>query len=50
MEVSAHKDTFARDHLPPLEEWPELLLEGKRFLCTECGKCCQGSGEHSEWG
>ena len=28
MEVSAHKDTFARDHLPPLEEWPELLLEG----------------------
>lgn len=27
MEVSAHIDTFARDHLPPLEEWPELLLE-----------------------
>jgi Fe-S-cluster containining protein len=23
----------------------ELLLEGKRFTCTECGKCCQGSGE-----
>lgn len=23
----------------------ELLLDGKRFVCTECGKCCQGSGE-----
>ncbi|EFN51314.1 hypothetical protein CHLNCDRAFT_141281 [Chlorella variabilis] len=23
----------------------EVLLEGKRFVCTECGKCCQGSGE-----
>jgi 2-aminobenzoate-CoA ligase len=28
MEKSAHIDTFARDHLPPLEQWPELLLEG----------------------
>ncbi len=28
MEASAHTDTFARDHLPPLSEWPELLLEG----------------------
>lgn len=28
MEPSAHVDTFARDNLPPLEEWPELLLEG----------------------
>src|SRR5690606_37067795 len=26
METSAHTDTFARDHLPPAEEWPELLL------------------------
>ena len=24
---SAHIDTFARDHLPPHEEWPELLFE-----------------------
>lgn len=28
MEASAHIDTFARDNLPPLEQWPDLLLEG----------------------
>ncbi|UHL62809.1 AMP-binding protein [Paralcaligenes sp. KSB-10] len=28
MEVSAYQDTFARDHLPPLDQWPELLLDG----------------------
>lgn len=26
MEPSAHRDTFARDSLPPLEQWPELML------------------------
>jgi 2-aminobenzoate-CoA ligase len=26
MEASAHRDTFARDHLPPRELWPDLLL------------------------
>ncbi|ARP83743.1 2-aminobenzoate-CoA ligase [Bordetella genomosp. 8] len=26
--ATAHVDTFARDNLPPPEEWPELLLEG----------------------
>jgi len=25
---SAHVDTFARDNLPPREQWPEFLLEG----------------------
>jgi Fe-S-cluster containining protein len=31
---------------PPPPPTPfELLLEGKRFTCTECGKCCTGSGE-----
>lgn len=25
---SAHSDTFSRDNLPPLEEWPDLNLEG----------------------
>lgn len=24
---SAHVDTFTRDHLPPADEWPELLFE-----------------------
>lgn len=41
MEASAHIDTFARDHLPPPREWPELLLDGNpdvaypaRFNCA----------------
>ena len=25
--MSAHVDTFARDHLPPRDQWPELLFE-----------------------
>ncbi|MEP9371253.1 AMP-binding protein [Mesorhizobium sp. KR1-2] len=25
---SAHTDTFTRDNLPPMEEWPNLLLDG----------------------
>ncbi len=28
MEISAHIDTFARDHLPPMSEWPEMLIDG----------------------
>jgi len=28
MERSAHLDTYARDHLPPADEWPEFLLDG----------------------
>src|SRR3954471_2548403 len=24
---SAHQDTFCRDHLPPAEQWPELIFE-----------------------
>ena len=27
MSRSAHVDTFARDPLPPHEQWPELLFE-----------------------
>jgi 2-aminobenzoate-CoA ligase len=26
--ATGHVDTFARDHLPPLDQWPELLLDG----------------------
>ena len=25
---SAHVDTFARDNLPPADQWPEILMEG----------------------
>ncbi|HRK25289.1 MAG TPA: AMP-binding protein [Beijerinckiaceae bacterium] len=28
---SAHRDTFARDHLPPAAEWPDLLLDRPEF-------------------
>lgn len=28
LSASAHLDTFARDNLPPLEQWPEFNLEG----------------------
>ncbi len=33
METSAHKDTFARDHLPPPDQWPDLVfdLPGLRY-------------------
>ena len=24
---SAHVDTFARDHLPPRDQWPEFLFD-----------------------
>jgi len=27
MAYTAHMDTFARDHLPPASQWPELLFE-----------------------
>lgn len=27
MTLTAHIDTFARDHLPPTEQWPEFLFE-----------------------
>ena len=28
---TGHVDTFSRDNLPPLEEWPELPLEGFQY-------------------
>ena len=28
---TAHVDTFARDNLPPFEEWPEILLDGFEY-------------------
>lgn len=40
MEPSAHVDTFARDNLPPQDQWPVLLLDhpdvsySKRFNCA----------------
>ncbi|HEV3104890.1 MAG TPA: AMP-binding protein [Trinickia sp.] len=40
METSAHVDTFARDNLPPQDQWPALLLDNPdvhypaRFNCA----------------
>ena len=27
MNTTAHVDTFVRDHLPPVSQWPEFLFE-----------------------
>lgn len=31
LSTSAHTDTFARDNLPAVESWPELLLDGFNY-------------------
>jgi 2-aminobenzoate-CoA ligase len=28
---SGHRDSFARDNLPPMEEWPEIRLQGFEY-------------------
>jgi 2-aminobenzoate-CoA ligase len=32
---SAHVDTFARDNLPPFDQWPDLILERPEFQYAE---------------
>src|SRR3954464_3115389 len=32
---SAHVDTFARDNLPPFDQWPDLLLDRPEFQYPE---------------
>ena len=32
---SAHVDTFARDHLPPFDQWPDLILQRPEFQYPE---------------
>ena len=32
---TAHVDTFTRDHLPPLDQWPDLLLDRPEFQYPE---------------
>ena len=31
LSASSHVDTFCRDHLPPRDQWPELLLDEVRY-------------------
>lgn len=39
MHQSAHVDTFARDNLPPLEEWPELIFDLPQLRYPERLNC-----------
>ncbi len=39
MANSAHIDTFARDHLPPLEQWPEFIFELPELQFSEALNC-----------
>ena len=32
---SCHQDTFARDHLPPADQWPDLILDRPEFQYPE---------------
>ena len=32
---TAHVDTFTRDHLPPFDQWPDLLLHRPEFQYPE---------------
>jgi len=39
MPPSAHADTFARDHLPPQDQWPEFLFDGPGLQFPEQLNC-----------
>lgn len=39
MSTTAHLDTFARDHLPPREQWPEFLFELPELAYPERLNC-----------
>ena len=52
--ATAHIDTFARDNLPPVETWPELLLDGFNYpsrlnVATELtdAMVVKGFGDHT---
>ncbi len=54
MRYTAHTDTFAHDHLPPREQWPELIFELPELQFPERLNCAselldrwvaQGQGE-----
>ena len=39
MNTSAHVDTFARDHLPPRDQWPDLIYELPELRYPERMNC-----------
>ncbi|MFF3333539.1 AMP-binding protein [Streptomyces sp. NPDC002888] len=46
MNVSAHVDTFARDHLPPPEQWPELRFDLPELRYPERLNCAAELLDH----
>jgi 2-aminobenzoate-CoA ligase len=40
MAYTAHVDTFARDNLPPKEQWPDFLFERPELRYPERLNCC----------
>lgn len=38
---SAHVDTFCRDHLPPFDQWPELLFDIPELSYPDRLNCAQ---------
>lgn len=50
MNVSAHVDTFARDHLPPPEEWPELRFDLPELRYPDRLNCAAELLDHADPG
>ncbi|MBL1084152.1 AMP-binding protein [Streptomyces actinomycinicus] len=48
MHLSAHVDTFARDHLPPPHEWPELRFDLPELLYPDRLNCAAELLEHAD--
>jgi 2-aminobenzoate-CoA ligase len=39
MSISAHVDTFARDHLPPRDQWPDLVFDRPELQYPDAFNC-----------
>jgi 2-aminobenzoate-CoA ligase len=48
MHLSAHVDTFARDHLPPPHEWPELRFDLPELRYPERLNCAAELLDHAD--
>ncbi|GGJ22874.1 AMP-binding protein [Streptomyces brasiliensis] len=48
MNVSAHVDTFARDHLPPPDEWPELCFDLPELSYPDRLNCAAELLDHAD--
>ncbi|MEU6574150.1 AMP-binding protein [Streptomyces sp. NPDC046805] len=48
MNVSAHVDTFARDHLPPPEQWPELSFDLPELSYPDRLNCAAELLDHAD--